>query len=168
VNIKKNIYLIKKEWKRFFGNEPFDYFFLDEFYNNQYKEEISFMNISIFFALIAILLSALGIFGLSINKMQRDTKSMVIRKINGASYINLITIQAKSYFKIISISIILGIPLLFYFMKSWLDNFVQRVDIEFVPFLIAIFIILAISIITISFNINKLARTNPIYVNKEE
>ena len=110
-DISKTMGLIETLWKQKFPNDPFDYFFLDEYFNRQYKSDIQFGRIFTLFTCIAIFVACLGLFGLSYHTIRLRTKEIGIRKVNGARVLEVLILLNKDFVKWVALAFFLATPL---------------------------------------------------------
>ena len=122
----------------------------------------------IFFAIIAIFIACLGLFALSAFVAEQRTKEIGIRKVNGATISEILTMLNKDFIKLVLIGLVIGSPVAWYFMKEWLSNFVFKTQIGVLPFLLAGALAIIISTITVGFQSYKAATTNPVDVLRNE
>ena len=153
---------LQKKWKQIAPGLPMIYYFADETYNAQYAAEKRFGQLFTCFALLAIIISCLGLLGLvSFNTAQR-TKEIGIRKVLGASVPGIVQLLSKDFLKLILIAFVIAIPVALYFMQRWLEGFAYRVQVSWWIFLVAGAIAFFIAMITISFQSIKAAIANPV------
>ncbi|HYI79164.1 MAG TPA: FtsX-like permease family protein, partial [Chryseolinea sp.] len=159
---------IGKIWKESFPDRPFEYFFLDEYYDRQFKSEAQFQNVFTLFAGIAIFIACLGVLGMTLFEMNTRLKEISIRKVLGASSFGLLMLLQKTNMRIILISCLLAMPLIYYLTKEWLSSY--PVSIEFTPLLTFVaLIIVTIMVILVSWiQTIKGAYANPIEHLKNE
>ena len=153
---------VNASWDKAFAGNPFEYFFLDDYFNRQYQYEQKFGNLFTFFAVIAILLGCLGLFGLSAYTAQQKTKEIGIRKVLGSSVSAIFILLSKDFIKLILIATLVAVPLIYYFMGQGLGTFAYRIDIPVQVFLLAGGAVMLVALITISFQSIKAARVNPV------
>jgi putative ABC transport system permease protein len=137
---------IEKIWKESFPDRPFEYFFLDEYYDRQFKSEAQFQNVFTLFAGIAIFIACLGVLGMTLFEMNTRLKELSIRKVLGASSFGLLMLLSRTNVRIILISCGLAMPLIYYLTKEWLSNY--PISIEFTP-LLTLFALSVVSILVI-------------------
>jgi putative ABC transport system permease protein len=159
---------IEDIWKNVNPNIPFEYHFLDETIDKQYIKEIQTGNIFSYFSLIAIFISCLGIYGLTLFTTEYRTKEIGVRKVLGASVTSIVKMFYNDFSKLILISGIIAIPLAWYAMEKWLQNFAYRINISWWMFALAGGIALAIALATVSFQAIKAASVNPVESLKYE
>lgn len=153
---------IKGEWEKIFPKHIYDFKFLDETIERYYEGEGRLYGLFKIFAFLALLISCLGLWGLATFAAVQRTKEIGIRKVLGASLSQLIVLLSKDFIRLIGISLALAIPLAWYGMNKWLQNFAYSVDMKWWFFALSAIILLGIAIFTISFQSIKTARVNPI------
>ena len=160
-NMRDAVDNMQSHWEAAFGNKVFDFFFLDDYYNEQYQSEMKFGSIFGLFALLAILVACLGLFGLASYITSLRSKEVGVRKVLGASIQQLLTLLTWDFIKLVAISIIIAAPLSWWLMKNWLEAFETRIQLGVGVFLIPAFTIVVIAISTVAFHTFKTARLNP-------
>lgn len=153
---------IKNKWQNTVADVPFEYWFLDEAYNNLYKNEERFQRIFFYFSVLSIILSLAGIFGLVTLTIQQRTKEIGIRKILGARVIDIVKLTTRSYLLLILAASAIAVPFAWYYMNSWLQDFAFRIRLSWWMFVIAGIITLMIALITVSVQTMKAAKGNPV------
>ncbi len=141
---------------------PFNYIFVDDEFNRQFKSEMLIGRLSRIFALLAIIITCLGLFGLAAYTAERRTKEIGIRKVLGASVSNITGLLSKDFLKLVLIAVIVAIPIAWWAMNDWLQDFAYRVHIAWWIFLAAGIVALLIALITVSFQSIKAAIANPV------
>lgn len=152
---------IENKWKAMAPELPFSYRFLDDSFNEMYKNEQRVGSLAITFAVLAILIACLGLFGLVTYMAEQRTKEIGIRKVLGASITNVVTMISKDFLVLVAVACVIAFPVAWYAMDKWLEDYAYRIDIEWWIFLAAGFTALAIALITISFKAIKAAIVNP-------
>lgn len=152
---------IMQLWEKYNNTLPFEYKYLDHLYENTYKQDSKLSSVINYFALLAILISSLGLFALATYDAQKRRKEISIRKVNGASTVSLFWHFSLNYLKWIVISILLASPIIYYYMSKWLENFAFQIKLSFLYFFLGGFITVAIAILTVSFQIYKASVANP-------
>ena len=160
-NVQSTIGGIEKLWNKYFPADPFNYYFLDELFDQQYKADKQFGSVFGLFAFLAILIACFGLLGLSAFNVLQRTKEIGIRKVLGASVQNVLFILSKDFLKPVFISFVVAIPLTWFIMHNWLQDFAYRINIQWWVFLIAAMSALIIALLTISFQAIKAAIANP-------
>jgi putative ABC transport system permease protein len=161
-DIKNLLADIKMKWNSFSPGGPLSYTFLDESFNNLYKAEESTGKIFTAFALIAILIASVGLLGLIAYTAERRTKEIGVRKVLGSSIHGVVFLLTKDFVKLIFISTLIAVPLAWWTMHQWLQDFAYRIQISWWIFIAAVLSALVIALITISFQAIKAAIANPV------
>jgi putative ABC transport system permease protein len=153
---------IKKTYKSFDPGLPIDFHFLDDDYDNLYRTEQRIGKIFGYFSFLAIIISCLGLIGLSSFMTERRTKEIGIRKINGAKTIEIFSLLSREYVVWVMISIIIASPIAWYAMHKWLEKFAYRINISWFVFALAGASALLIALLTVSFQSFRAASKNPV------
>jgi putative ABC transport system permease protein len=154
---------LKEQYAAVFPNNPFDYFFLDSFFNRQYKNELQFGNVFGFFAILAIFVACLGLFGLASFTAVQRTKEIGIRKVLGSSVPNIFLLLSKDFLKLVLVANIIAIPFIYFLMdRWWLNGFIFRIEIGISVFVVAAVLTALIALITVSYQSITAAMTNPV------
>jgi len=161
-NNKQTISMIEKTWKKFTNDQPFEYFFIDKKLEELYKSETQVGKISTFFAFLAIFIACLGLFGLISFTSLLRTKEIGIRKTLGASTQTIIYLLSKETIILVIVSSLIAYPVAYYYMDKWLQNFVYRMNINWLVFVLTTFLVILIALLTVSFQAIKAARRNSI------
>ena len=161
-NQAQTISTISKLFAQYYHGLEFNFSFLDEEYNALYASEENVAILSRYFAGITILISCLGLFGLSAFTAQRRQKEIGIRKVIGASISNIAIMLSTDFLKLILVALLIAMPLSWWAANEWLKNFAYRVDVQAGVFVIAIISVLLITLVTISFQTIKAAIVNPV------
>lgn len=161
-NIRSTVAAVEANWKKYFPEDPFTYFFLDDSFNQQYKSEQVFGSIFSLFALLAILIACFGLAGLSAYNILQRRKEIGIRKVMGASLKQLLLLLSKDFIRLVSLSFFIAIPITVILMNKWLEDFAYRIQISWWVFAIAGIVSICIAFITISFQALRAASANPV------
>ena len=153
---------IKIKWQAMGTGQPLDYSFMDEQFDHLYTTEQRTGQLFIAFALLAIVIGCLGLFGLVTYAAEQRTKEIGIRKVLGASVRNIITMISKDFLKLIVIASVIAFPVAWWASNEWLQSFAYRINISWWFFVIASGIAIIIAFITISFQAIKAAVANPV------
>ena len=153
---------IKNKWQNTVADAPFEYWFLDEAYNNLYKNEERFQRIFFYFSILSIVLSLAGIFGLVTLTIQQRTKEIGIRKILGAGVIDIVKLTTRSYLLLIMTASAIAIPFAWYYMNSWLHDFAFRIHLSWWMFVVAGTVTIMIALATVGIQTFKAAKGNPV------
>jgi len=158
----KAIAAAESEWKNYNAGFPFDYSFLDDDYTNLYKSEQRTGLLFNIFAGIAIFISCLGLFGLATFTAQVRIREIGVRKVLGAGMFSIIRLLAKDFIKLVVAAIFIAIPVSWYIMNKWLEDFAYKTNITWTVFLISGCLAICIALCTISFQAVKAALANPV------
>ena len=161
-DLPETIGYVKDTWDRVFPGNPFEYFFLDEYFNRQYQSDQTFGKVFGLFALLAMLIGCLGLFGLSSFTISRRIKEIAIRKICGASFPRLLGHLSKDFIMLVFTASALSWPLMYYVMAQWLSRFAYRITIGWDVFVVSGIVMLVIAFLTVGFHTTKAALTNPV------
>ncbi|HEY5747701.1 MAG TPA: ABC transporter permease [Chryseolinea sp.] len=153
---------IKEKYSQQFPENPFDYFFLDTFFQRQYQTDRQFGQVFGFFALLAIFVASLGLFGLASFTASQRTKEIGIRKVLGSTVPNIFLLLSKDFLKLVILANVIAIPLVVYFMDKWLHTFAFHINIGYWIFLVSAVLTLFIALITVSFQSIRAAMANPV------
>jgi len=167
-NFDKIMPEIKRTWNGYFPESSLDWFFLDDFYNRQYQQDLQFGRIFLLFSGIAILIACMGLFGLTAYSTSRRIKEIGVRKVMGASVGNIISLLTFDSVKLVLLSGLLALPLSYLFIEQWLNGYAFRVSLTWLQFMLPIAVLLLISIATISYITFKAAVVNPINSLRDE
>lgn len=161
-NIPDTLAYVERICNKFEPYYPFEYHFLDESHDTLYKNERSLGNIFRYFALLAILISCLGLFGLASFVAEQRTKEIGIRKALGAPVSGIVLLLSKEFTKWVLLANIIAWPIAYYVMAKWLENFAYRMDIGLWIFVLSGALAFIIAIITVIFQAVKAALANPV------
>jgi putative ABC transport system permease protein len=153
---------MKQLWESVYPNDPFVYFFQEQYINDQYREDQRFSTIFNVFSGFTMLIACLGLFGLVSYSVMIRKKEIGIRKVLGASVSNIILLFSRGYAKLLFISLLIGIPLSYYVLSFWLDNFAYKGEMSWVLFVVPVLGVAILSWLAVSFEILKAALRNPV------
>jgi putative ABC transport system permease protein len=165
---QKAIAAAQKIYARYNGDHPFQYSFMDETLNRMYRTDQRTGRLFNYFAAIAIFISCLGLFGLATFATSQRVKEIGIRKVLGASVSNIVTLLSSDFLKTVIIAIVLAVPIAWYAMNRWLEDYAYRVNIDWKVFVLAGAIAVVIALFTVSFQAIKAALLNPVKSLKSE
>jgi putative ABC transport system permease protein len=151
----------EKLWKEYAPGYPFKYSFLNADWEEYYKAEGQRGKIFNTLAVLSILISCLGLFGLSAFSAERRTKELGIRKVLGASVPGLVQMMNKEFASLVLISACIGCPAGWYLMSEWLNHYAYHVEVGYITLIVAAFVCLAIAVITVSYHSIRVAATDP-------
>jgi putative ABC transport system permease protein len=153
---------IEAKWKSLVPDEPFSYSFLHEDFQKNYDADARTARIVNVFTIISILISCLGLFGLTAFEAQQRIKEIGVRKVLGASVVSIVALLSKDFLKLVVVAIVLATPLTWYLMDQWLQDFAYKIAIEWWVFVLAGVVAVGIALLTVSFQSIKAALMNPV------
>ena len=153
---------IESKWKSMAPGMPFSYHFLDEAFDNMYRDEQRIAKIGLSFAVLAIFIACLGLFGLATYMAEQRTKEIGVRKVLGASVSNIVSMLSKDFAKLVLIAAVIAFPIAWLAMSKWLQDFAYRINIGWWIFIAAAVITLFIALFTVVFQAIKAAVANPV------
>ena len=152
----------EKIWSATYPGRAFDYFFLDQMYDQQYKADQQFGRIIGVFTVFSIFITCLGLLGLTAHNIARRTKEIGIRKVLGASVTEIVRLFAKDYVKLVFIAMVIGVPVAVWAQQQWLQDFAQRASMPWWIFGLAGAVTMLIALFTVSLQSVKAALVNPV------
>ena len=153
---------IKDLYNKTFAGNPFEYFFADERYDQQYNQEQKLGNVFVASASIAVLIACMGLFGLAAFSARQRVKEIGIRKVLGAGVADIAKLLSKDFIILVIIAIVIASPIGWYAMNKWLQNFAYKTEIRWWVFIAAGFLAIIIAVATVSFQAIKAAMANPV------
>jgi putative ABC transport system permease protein len=159
---------VKAEWEIMNGNTPFEYFFLDENFDAQYRKEEQLGKLIGMFTVIAILIACLGLFGLVSYTSVKRRKEIGIRKVNGAKIFEILLMLNKDIIQWVVIAFVVSCPVGYFAMQKWLENFAYKTTLSWWVFVLAGILAMGIALLTVSFQSWKAATRNPVEALKYE
>ena len=160
--LKSTVKNVESLWKKMAPGEAFTYSFLNEDFNEMYRTEQRVGSIFIAFAILAIFIACLGLFGLATYAAEQRTKEIGIRKVLGATVGNIAAMLSKDFLKLVIIAAVVTFPLAWWAMKNWLEDFAYRINIGWWVFVLAGAVAISIALVTVSFQAIKAALSNPV------
>jgi putative ABC transport system permease protein len=161
-NARQSLSKIEQVWKKYTPNVPFDYKFVDEEFGSKFRAEERIGKLSSYFAVLAIFISCLGLFGMASFVAEQRTKEIGIRKVLGANVMNLWRLLSTEFFVLVLLSCIIAAPIAWYYLNNWLTNYDYRIEIKWQVFVLAALAALIITLLTVSFQAIKAALANPV------
>lgn len=159
--VEESLEIMEEKWKEFAGNHDFQFQFLDERIEAQYSSEKILLSIFSFFALISLIIAALGLFALTSFTVEQRIKEISVRKILGAKLKDLALLISKEFLILLAIAVLLISPVAYYAIDYWLGGFVYKIPIPVFGFLLAALLAFFITMLTISYHIFIVSKTNP-------
>lgn len=162
MNMPTVVQQLKKVYEKYETERPFEFHFMDDSFEAQYKAEDRLAKIFSWFTVVTIFIAAMGLFGLATFTALQRKKEIGIRKVLGASLQSVVTLLSKDFLKLVLLAVVIASPIAWWFMKEWLQNFAYKISISWWVFALAGVGALIIAILTVSFQAIKAARLNPV------
>ncbi len=160
-NIKATLVRLENTWKKYFPNLPFEYKFLDDDFNSQYAADQKRGKIFAAFSILTILITCLGLLGLTAFTTQQRQKEISIRRVMGATIPQIVGMIIRNYLWLALIAALIAFPVAWYFMNSWLKIFSYSAGLSVTPFIISALVIILTAILTVTYHSTKAALANP-------
>ena len=161
-NFSNAITTIEGVWNKLAPGQPFDYYFMEDSFNDTYKSEQRLGRIFFIFTALSILIACLGLFGLAAFNAEKRTKEIGIRKVLGASVGQISYKLSVDFLKLVVIAVLVSLPIGWYAMNKWLEDFSYRIEIAWWVFALAALLAITIAIATVSYQSIKAAIVNPV------
>ncbi len=161
-DVGKTVDRIEAEYARFFPGNPVTYFFLDDFFDQQYRADQRFGRVFTLFAGLAIFIAGLGLFGLATYTAQHRTQEIGIRKVLGATVPSIVALLSRDFVKLVLIASALALPLAYWALHRWLAGYAFRTDVSWWLLVVPVLVVLLIALLTVSFQTIKAALANPV------
>ena len=153
---------LESKWRSLGTGTPFSYHFLDESFNNMYQAEQQVGRVAIAFAVIAVIIACLGLFGLATYMAEQRTKEIGVRKVLGATINNIVIMLSRDFLVLIIIATVIAFPVAWWAMYKWLQDFEYRIGVGWWIFILSGFIAILVALFTISFQAVRAALSNPV------
>jgi putative ABC transport system permease protein len=153
---------VSSEFRTYFKDQYFEYFFLDDYFNSQYKSHIQLFRCFVLFSLMAVLITCLSLFALVMTASVSRTKEIGIRKLNGAKVSEILFMLNRHFIFLVTLSYVVSVPVIWYTMHKWLQSFAYRTDLSLWFFVLAGIIAFGIAILTVSWQTWRAATRNPV------
>jgi len=153
---------VKPEFQKYFEDQYFEYFFMDEYFNSQYKSHIQLFRCFILFSIMAIIITSLSLFGIVMLVSSSRTKEIGIRKLNGARIFEILYLLNRDFIILVSMACIIGLPMAWYALHRWLQSFAYKTELSWWIFMLAGLISFGIAILTVSWQSWRAATRNPV------
>jgi len=167
-NIQGSITASEKVWKKYFPQLPFEYKFLDEDFNSQYAADQKRGKIFAAFSILTIIITCLGLLGLTAFTTQQKQKEISLRRVMGASIAQVVTMIIRNYLWLSLISACIAFPIAWYFMHNWLNIFPFNAGLSAIPFILSALVIVVTAVTTATYHSAKAAVTKPAKILKTE
>jgi putative ABC transport system permease protein len=160
-NLTNTVTKVGNVWKKYFPELPFEYKFLDEDFNSQYIADQKRGKIFATFSILTIIITCLGLLGLTAFTTQQKQKEISIRRVMGASIMQIVTLTARNYLWLALIAAVIAFPVAYYFMNKWLKIFSYNNGLSAIPFIVSAIIIVLTAVLTVMFYSAKAALAKP-------
>jgi putative ABC transport system permease protein len=160
-NLTKTIAQVGSTWKKYFPNLPFEYKFLDQDFNSQYAADQKRGKIFAAFSILTIIITCLGLLGLTAFTTQQKQKEISIRRVMGASITQIIGMITRNYLWMALIAAVIAFPVAYYFMHNWLNIFSYNTGLSVIPFIVSAFLIILTAVLTAMFHSTRAALAKP-------
>jgi len=160
-DVSASLGFIEKTWKRVIPTFPFEYRFMDERFDMMYRTEQRIGTLLKYFAILAVFVACLGLFGLASFMAEKRTKEIGIRKILGASVIQVTRLLCREFFLLVFVANVIAWPAAYFIMRKWLQSYAYRADIGYVVFIGAMLLALFVAILSVGYQAIRAARANP-------
>ncbi|MEM6844504.1 MAG: ABC transporter permease [Bacteroidota bacterium] len=167
-NLNETIAAVQGTWETLIPNRPFEYSFLDEHFEELYQTDEQMSKVVSVIAGLAIIIACLGLFGLASIATEQRTKEIGIRKVLGASLVELLVVLSKNFIGLILIAFLISVPVTYYLLQGWLEGFAFRISIGWWVFIFAGFLSLLVALVTVSFQTTRAALANPVDALRSE
>ncbi len=169
-DVRQSLAAIENTWKKVFPSFPFEYVFLDQDFNSQYKADEKRSQIFTVFSSLTIFIACLGLLGLAAFTTEQRTKEIGVRKVIGATVNSLVYLVSKEFFLLVTIGMVLAFPFAWYFTDTWLRNFAYRIDLknEWPTFIISALLAFVITFITVGYHVIRTSSANPVNALRDE
>ena len=167
-DVQKGVEVIRDIYRSVFPGSPFEYFFLDQEFDKQYRSEEQFQQVFGTLTLFAISISCLGLFGLVSFTVANRTKELGIRKVLGASMVQIITLVSKDFISLVALSLVISTAVTFFLVEAWLNRFAFRIDLSAGLFVGPVVVVLMVSLATIVARTISVSLSNPVNSLKED
>lgn len=166
--INRTIAEVERVWNEVAPQRPFIYSFLDDTFNSQYRSDERFGQLFIVFAGLAVFIACFGLFGLTTYTVEQRTKEIGIRKVLGASVANIVMLLSKDFMKLVLVAIVVAIPVAWYAMNSWLDDFAYRIPIGAMMMIVPAAAVIIMALAVVAAQAFRSAATDPVKALKTE
>ena len=161
-NIQGTLSFMEDTWGKLSPDSPFDFFFYDSFFAKLYKDEVQFSKITLVFSVLTILIACNGLLGLASFTAAQRTKEIGIRKVLGASVVEIFSLLSKNFARWVILANVIAWPIAWFAMNKWLQGFAYRIDITWWIFVVAGSTALIFTLATVGIQVFRIALSNPV------
>jgi putative ABC transport system permease protein len=159
---------LEKEWKKHTSEIPFTYSFLDETYDNLFKEEVKLGTLFSIFTGLALFIACLGLLGLAAYSAEQRKKEISVRKVLGATVGQIVVMMSKDFARVMLVALVISVPVAYYIMNKWLDTFVYKIEIPLVVLLSGALAVMITALVAVSYQAVRAGLVNPVDSLKDE
>ncbi|MEL6559270.1 MAG: ABC transporter permease [Bacteroidota bacterium] len=159
---KQAIATVGNVFEKYYPGNYLDYFFMEDFYEDQYQDDQTVKSIAQLFTFLAILIAFLGLYALVMITINKKMKEIAVRKVLGAKITDLIMMLGKDFFLLVFIAILIGVPISYFTLNSWLENYAYNNGVEILVLILAAVGLIGISVLTVLIQIRKISNSNPV------
>ncbi|HEY0741129.1 MAG TPA: ABC transporter permease [Chryseosolibacter sp.] len=169
-DVQKSLASIESIWKEVYPAQPFEYQFLDNDFNSQYRADEKRSQIFTAFSILTVIIACLGLLGLAAFTTEQRTKEIGVRKVIGASIQNLVFLVSKEFFLLVGLGMLIAFPAAWYFTDNWLQNFAYRIELsgEWLTFIVSALLAFVITFSTVGYHVIRAAAANPVKSLRDE
>lgn len=167
-NVQETLNRLQTTWTRHYPKDNFDFVFADEQFNRQYESDSRFSKLYVWLTLLSIGIATIGLYGLILYYLEKRKKEISLRKVNGANIEQVIHLINLTFIKWVAVAFVLAIPLAYYAMFRWLENFAYKTELSWWIFILAGLLTMGIALLTVSYQSFKAASKNPVEVLRYE
>lgn len=167
-DLPQTIDAIEQRYQRHFAGNPFDYYFLDEYFSRQFRADLNFGKILGFFSALAILIACLGLFALTADIALKRMREIGIRKVLGATLPDVVVLLSRDFMALVAGAILIGLPVAAMIIQKWLENYASRIEVGWSMLATAAILVIAIALLTVSMQAVRAALSNPIDTLRSE
>ncbi len=161
-HVAETIAAVQGTWESLITDRPFEYSFLDEHFEELYQTDEQMSKVVSIIAILAIIIACLGLFGLASIATEQRIKEIGIRKVLGASLVQLLAVLSKNFVGLVLLAFLISVPVTYYLLQEWLAGFAFRISIGWWVFIFAGFLSLLVALVTVSFQTTRAALANPV------
>lgn len=160
--VDESLTYLENKWNDILAERPFEYFFLDDYFNRQYQVDVQLQRMFNIFSALGVFVAGLGLFGFTLYSTMQRTKEIGVRKILGASALNVTRLLSEEVLFLILLSGLLAAPLVYVLSKSWLSNYSSHIQLHWMHLMLPLIIVVLIAMLSISFHVIKAIVANPV------
>jgi putative ABC transport system permease protein len=166
--LTETITAIESQWKQAYAGNVFKYYFLDDFFDQQYTSERRASNIVSGLTIVSIFISCCGLFGMSLHMVDKRVKEIGIRKVLGATVMSVVSLLSRDFVKLMIVGAVLAVPVAIYCVGVWLDGYAYKMEIDVWLIVTPVALVVLLTLGTISFQTVAAAKRNPVESMKYE